>query len=397
MCTPFSLLFTQSKKLPLLRLVTLLLVFLSAFTRTLFFMIDPYATNNVIPPFLEATFFTITYPCLNTSMCLVLLTLYELAQSTKKMTKSSGGFLPSTKKVRGTRRRERERRIKGGDQRDGIQLIRTTKQRERRREQWREQRERKEQDEIHSSIHPSIHILFLAYFQVFFIFSFCQFLTQFTADAIRSFGIGSEILVICQVYFVGWGLLVSVAFGTVGVQVYKLVGQSARAQMWRTFAYVVCSCLFGGILAIFAVIRLTAVGPNQPEAYFALMTIERILEVCLSISMVFAVLPREHADVLSKFTNSVTGSIRNSITVLNSSKGGTTTGGNTSKGNSTGGNSTGGNSTGGNTTMGNNGEDEGEAIVIQKVSTSSVVPYPGKEATSTAVITVSAGIEEKIM
>ena len=76
MCTPFSLLFTQSKKLPLLRLVTLLLVFLSAFTRTLFFMIDPYATNNVIPPFLEATFFTITYPCLNTSMCLVLLTLY---------------------------------------------------------------------------------------------------------------------------------------------------------------------------------------------------------------------------------------------------------------------------------------------------------------------------------
>jgi hypothetical protein len=305
--------------MPLLRLVTLLLVFLSAFTRTLFFMIDPYATNNVIPPFLEATFFTITYPCLNTSICLVLLTLYELAQSTKKMTKNSGAFLPSTKKV-------------------------------------------------------------------FFIFSFFQFVTQFTADAIRSFGIGSEILVICQVYFIGWGLLVSVAFGTVGVHVYKLVGQSARAQMWRTFVYVVCSCLFGATLAIFAVIRLTVVGPTQPDAYFALMTIERTLEVSISISMVLAVLPREHADVLFTFTSSVTGSFMKVTKLItggttigkNSSRGGTTTSGNTSQGNTTP-----DNSTGGNTTMGNNGKDEGKAIVIQTVSTSSVVPYPEKEATST--------------
>ena len=111
-----------------------------------------------------------------------------------------------------------------------------------------------------------------------------------------------------------------------------------------------------------------------------------ILEVGISISMVLAVLPREHADVLFTFTSSVTGSFMKVTKLItggttigkNSSRGGTTTSGNTSQGNTTP-----DNSTGGNTTMGNNGKDEGKAIVIQTVSTSSVVPYPEKEATST--------------
>jgi hypothetical protein len=116
---------------PLIRALTLASVFVAATSRGVFFVVDPYATRDIIPPLLEGLMFTLSFPCLNSALCLVLLTVYELAVSMKNMSRIKG-FLPRTKR---------------------------------------------------------------------FLYTFCilEFVTQITADIIRSQGIMSEILVICQV------------------------------------------------------------------------------------------------------------------------------------------------------------------------------------------------------
>ena len=66
--------------------------------------------------------------------------------------------------------------------------------------------------------------------KVFLIFSVCEFATQILADTMRSFGYDFKWLMVCQIYFVIWGVLLSTGFTFYGYQLYTKASTLVKAK-----------------------------------------------------------------------------------------------------------------------------------------------------------------------
>jgi len=88
---------SSKKARPYLRVLLLLIIWLCATTKWMFFLIDPYALNDIFHPLIEAILFTFSFPGLNTALCLLLFTVFQMVQVAETAKKAPPGFLPATK------------------------------------------------------------------------------------------------------------------------------------------------------------------------------------------------------------------------------------------------------------------------------------------------------------
>jgi len=87
----------SKKARPYLRVMLLSIIWLCATSRWIFLLIDPYALNDIFHPIIEATLFTLIFPGMNSALCLLLFTVFQMVQVAETAKKAPPGFLPATK------------------------------------------------------------------------------------------------------------------------------------------------------------------------------------------------------------------------------------------------------------------------------------------------------------
>jgi len=137
--------------------------------------------------------------------------------------------------------------------------------------------------------------------KVFLIFSACEFLTQIFADTMRSFGHDFKWLMICQIYFVIWGLLLCTGFTLYGYQLYTNASRLVKAKsgatqndlqlyLNRIMLKQIWCALISLVIVILSIYGLANQTMNEDE-YASFVLFQRLIELGLVVIVFLSLLP----------------------------------------------------------------------------------------------------------
>jgi len=118
-----------------------------------------------------------------------------------------------------------------------------------------------------------------------------QFLTQMVADGLRAGGHTYDWLIVCQVYFICWGVLVCAIGIQWGQKLWVTLSPKFRQRCFKFFLNVMVSTFIGLVMMISSAIKLTC--SLSDDEYFAEMTFMRLTEVLACCLFIYAMAPEK--------------------------------------------------------------------------------------------------------
>ncbi|GMH52761.1 hypothetical protein TL16_g01301 [Triparma laevis f. inornata] len=175
--------------------------------------------------------------------------------------------------------------------------------------------------------------------KVFLIFSFCEFATQILADTMRSFGYDFKWLMVCQIYFVIWGVLLSTGFTFYGYQLYTKASTLVKAKsgesqndlqlyLNRIMMKQVWCALVSLVIVLLSVYGLTNQMMTNDE-YSSFVLLQRLMEIGLVLLVLLSLLPPHW--FASYFNSRSNKKLKSSVLIKHSKRQGKSSNGKSSK------------------------------------------------------------------
>jgi len=212
------------------RLIVGAFVTVATLSRVLFYFIDPFYTRRVLPQHLVGVLYGLMYPSINLCLAIMLLNIIEVMLSIIESAKK----LSAAKKIKEFLPRTR----------------------------WG-----------------------------FFVFAFLEFTTQITADLMRAEGVESPVLIICQVYFIGFGLFLACGYLWFRATVQSESMQSIRPKLAELEQLATFIGVFSVIFTVISIISImTALLMNlDDDSYFILMLLKQLVSCTIIQSMLYSI------------------------------------------------------------------------------------------------------------